>query len=281
MKKVKFVVLSSPRSGSTVFRLWLNSHRNIRCHDEVLAKQLDALDSIHHYFELTRKNDVNRYKYDRNVLGHPDDEFTINLLRDFLKDLFENRDRCGAWTTPENINEFHPMTDFDETTAVGFKLMTYSLGNIFLNQWLTREPVRIIHLIRHNSLKQLISSEVAKKRKVWFSDTPHEPTTIHLDTNMLKPFLSGMEEMNAGIQKRFAGQYYMRASYEEFCSSPDELAQKVCNFIAVPDAELRMPTLKKLNPLNVSDIVDNYAEVRNTLAGTRFEKFLDESGTTT
>ena len=275
MERVKFVVLASPRSGSTVFRLWLNSHRNIRCHDEVLAKKLDAQDSIHHYFKHVRGKDANQGAYDRDVLGHPNDAYTVNLLRGFLDDLFNNRDRCDAWTTPANIDDFHPMTNFDGMTAVGFKLMTYSLDNHFLNQWLSGERIRIIHLVRENSLKQLISSQVAKKRKVWFSDKQHEPTTINLDVAALTPFLARIEQMNAGIQNRFSGQEYTRVTYEEFCSAPGELAGKMCEYLEVPGASLEMPTLKKLNPMNISDIVENYDDVKTALSGTGFAKFLD------
>ena len=77
MEKRKFVILSSPRSGSTIFRLWLNSHKTIRCHDEVLLKMLDAKDSIHSYALETIGTEELSGKYVRDTLGQPNDEFFL------------------------------------------------------------------------------------------------------------------------------------------------------------------------------------------------------------
>lgn len=275
MKKAKFIVLSTPRSGSTVFRLWLNSHKNIRCHDEVLLKRLVALDSIHHFVKQNKYDEVNGSTYNRNTPDYPNDKVTTLLLREFFEDLFNNKDHCAPWNTPGNMQDHHSITSFNEEKAIGFKLMYYSLDNYFLNQWLTSGSVRIIHLVRENILKQYISSIVAKKRKIWFSDKKHDPIKVTVDPDTVRIFISRLEKMHSAIKNRFAGNPYMQVSYESFCMNPHTLIPGICDFLDAPGSEMTMPSLKKLNPENLPDVVENYSDIFTALQGSRFEKFLD------
>jgi hypothetical protein len=275
MLKTRFIILTTPRSGSTAFRLWLNSHRFIRCHDEVLLKRLDALDSIHHFVQSTRRYEDKNSSYERNVLGYPNDRFSTMLLHDFLDELFNNRETCGPWDTPGNMQDYHPIVNFDEEKAVGIKLMSYSLDNHFLNYWIKSNSVRIIHLVRGNILKQYVSSVAAQKRRLWFSDRIHEPVRVSIDPDTAKDFLQKMEALHTGIPGRFPDNPYTRISYEAFCGRPDKLASGICSFLEVPESAMEMPIIKKLNPLRLSEIVENYSDIVAAFRGGRYEKFLD------
>ena len=273
--KTRFVILSSPRSGSSLFRLWLNSHRYIRCHGEVLLKASEGLDAIHEYFMRNSLQASAGCTYSKSSLDYPDDDFHNKLLEDYLEDLYTNRDRCGPWTTQENMTQFLRINDFDAEMAVGFKFMAYLLDNRFLKKWLATGTIHIIHLVRENSLKQLVSSVVASKRKVWHSSTEMDVVKVTLNPRMVLTFLQRMAAMNSTIERVFASCPYLKVGYEEFCSSQRLHQARVCDFLGVPPSLMYLPDMKKQNPVKLARIVDNYEEISAFLEGTSFRCFLD------
>lgn len=60
MKPIRFILLSTQRSGSTALRLVINNLTNINCHDEVLLKEPGSRDIIAAY--VKRKNIEKQYE---------------------------------------------------------------------------------------------------------------------------------------------------------------------------------------------------------------------------
>src|SRR5690606_1926752 len=200
--KKKFVLLSNQRSGSTAFRLLLNSHNQIRCHDEVLLKESGAKDAIGYFVEqnnLTQQYQKKDYHGDskwrkkwlyprvkwNNSLVHANNKFTTQLIKNFLESLFNNPDHSAPWESVKSWNNFHQNGKLDSEKAIGFKLMYYELDNQFIRNWLKENNVSIIHLVRRNKLERILSTNLAKARQSWHSENKSEQIRIHLDTRFL------------------------------------------------------------------------------------------------
>jgi LPS sulfotransferase NodH len=152
--------------------------------------------------------------------------------------------------------------------------MYYELSNAFLNHWLTSEPVKIIHMVRENVLRILLSHWVAKKRNIWHTEHRLDPASIHVDPDTIIPMLDELSEMQQLMTKRFPAPKAMRVSHEEFCRSPEILGQKVSDFLEVDLEPMVMPRFERTTPMETSYAIQNYDEIASVLRGTRFERYL-------
>lgn len=290
MIKTRFVILSLQRSGSTAFSFFLNSHPHVRCHSEVLLKSAGSADAINHFFENTYTSNeppgdpprgmapteraVMLKNYDRNALGHPNDAITTGLLSAFLGSLFYNSDHPQPWTSLDNAGTLLKNENFEQEKAVGFKLMYYELSNAFLNHWLTSEPVKIIHMVRENVLRILLSHWVAKKRNIWHTESRLDPVCIRIDPEAIIPMLGELSKMQQLMTERFPASKALRITYEEFCHSPESLGQKVSGFLGIDDEPMVLPRFERTTPMVASDIIENYDELATVLRGTQYEQYL-------
>ena len=292
MNKTRFVILSLQRSGSTALSFYLNSHPQIRCHSEVLLKSAGSADAISHFFDhvytgqatagntvkgqATVDKNVLLESYDRDALGHPDNAFTTGLLSAFLSSLYYNPGHPLPWTTLDNAGTLHRNETFDSEKAVGFKLMYYELSNASLNQWLMSEPIKIIHMVRENVLRILLSHWVAKKRNVWHTESRLDPVSIHVDPGEIIPMLDELVKMQQHMDEKFPAPKALRVTYEEFCRSPENLGRKVSSYLGVDAIPMVMPGFERTTPMATSEVIENYDEVAATLTGTRFERYLHQ-----
>jgi len=268
--KTRFVVLAGPRTGSTAFVLWLNSHARIRCHGEVLLKRVISLDAITHFVEKSQQG----YRFDREELAYPNDAGTRRLLHDFLTSLFTNPGHCAPWRSLVGRPDFHPIREFAMEQAVGFKLPYYLLDNRYLGNWLAGDTVNIIHLVRKNVLKQYVSYLAAKQRGLHHSESGVEPVKVMLDTQGLLQMLGRLREQQTSWEKHFAGSGYTKVTYEDFCGRTNELGERLCRFLGVEEGKFNTPSLIKLSPENLAETIENYTAVARILHGTEFAGLL-------
>jgi LPS sulfotransferase NodH len=159
--------------------------------------------------------------------------------------------------------------------AVGFKLMYSQLSRIsrplMPALWLKR--VRIIHLIRRNALDVVLSSEAgaARQGKLHARDgEPVEDVRLNLDTQSLLRRMTLHERAIAGARVRFkrVGLPYTEVVYEDLAADDSGFAS-LFEFLGVEPAPVTS-SLQKLNPTSHEQLIGNYGEVREALAGTEF-----------
>lgn len=291
MNKQKFVLLTTQRSGSTAFRLLLNNHSKIRCHDEVFLKESGAQDAINSYVKkrdlftrflyktLDYKGDsrvfkkllYQNYKY-RDSLVHADNLFTRRLLKNFIDDLFNNPQHSAPWTSVKTWNDFHANENFNEEKAIGCNIMYYEVQNNYISNWIANDEIKIVHLMRRNKLEKLISSRLAKMRKSWHSEDKVNDIKIELPTEKLLEQLSYEVAQDEKMQSKYKGDTYIEVDYELFKNSPQEAVAPVLQFLSVGSELLETP-LKKMSGAP-RDTLSNFEEVYKVLKGTEFAKFI-------
>lgn len=269
--KTPFVILAGPRSGSTAFRMWLNSHPLIRCHDEVLLKRSDSPDAIAAFY----RDKAYSMSFEARALAFPDTPETSKLLGDFLASLYQDPAHPAPWKRLDNIQESQPNTGHSTEKAVGFKFMYYLLDNPFLAQWLSINNVRIIHLIRENMLKQYFSYLAYRQRDIAHSEAEVDAVRLTVDTGSLLQTLSMLSKQRDQIRRRFNGTNCIEVSYESFCRQPETLAEQLKAFLGATPGQMHAPSLKKLNTENLNDLVENYDEVASCIHGTPFQHMLE------
>lgn len=269
--KTNFIILCGPRTGSSAIRLWLNSHAQIRCHDEVLHKNLDTPDGINHYTQVHFPN----IDYAEAGLQYADNPQANQLLDAYLTSLYTNPKHSAPWGHFDDRRKlFNTNQTFHSEGAVGFKFMYYLLHSQFLKQWIKSDSVKILHLTRDNTVKQCLSYLVAKESSLYHSEHETSNTKLTINTTDFRNMLDYLADGTGDIHQQYSGKNYLRFTYESFCAQPEILSEKITNFLGVEKGNMSLPETKKLNSNNVEDIVNNYDELVISLEGSRFQKMI-------
>lgn len=262
----RFILLATQRSGSTFIRLWLNDHPNIRCHGEVFLRHYQAPDGFRSYCESTLLGDMAirlKWTFLRRFLTNK-----------FLRSLYYNPSHSAPWTDMSRWNEYKPRQDIERERAIGFKLMYDQFDRYpWLLDWIKAENVRVLHLIRVNTLRIILSKLTAEKRKTYHSTSGVSQVKVHVDTETVVSSITEIERSRKRITRKFEGLPTYSLYYDklnDYVANPDE----ILNYLGVPFCPMNPPSLKKLNTSSVEDMVVNFPELVSVLEGTPYERFL-------
>ncbi len=240
----RFIILTTQRSGSTLLWRYLNGHPNIFACGEMFLAKHGGTNAYAAFRKGSTKRWLNHYIYNKqNVATYLDHFFSTGQ-------------------------------DFE---SCGFKLM-YGQNNRNIRSWLIKHNVSIIHLIRENILKKIVSGETMKARGVAHIKPNEmvEDIKIDLDVNMLIPRISAIAKGIRLNSEKFSMLPYLEVYYEDFINDPPGTAEGIFDFLGVTNvSNLEMP-LKKVNPDPVELSIGNYSEVRMKLLGTPYAKYLDQ-----
>ena len=241
---IKFIVLSTQRSGSSYLCSLLDKHPAIRCVEEI--------------FMPRNRNEIT-YRSWRSA------SFSRRL-----KDWLNRQQSVDAYL--RQLCEKHRRFD-----AFGFKLM-YGQAQRYpeVIDWCRNNDVKVVHLIRRNSLKMVVSRKVAAKRGVYLSTRPVEAVTVNLDTRRLVRELRESERLVQRNRELFSALPYLETSYEEIMADRDQQLRRVLTFLGCEVNVQLSSELVKTSPDSLESLIDNYGEVRATLAGSRFEGYLEQ-----
>ncbi len=242
----KFVVLSTQRSGSTWVVDMLTSHPRVVAHSELFM----------HGGKGTPR------------WGQKD----LAYWQTYASDKPGGRAARPYWLWRYLEEAFHERPGVD---AIGFKLMYSQLTRISkpLMPWLWLKRVRIIHLIRRNALDVVLSKEAGTARggKLHAREGEDvERVSIRLQTDDLLRRMTLHERAVAGARVRFkrVGLSYREVVYEDLAEDERGFAT-LFEFLGVEPAPVTS-SLQKVNPTVHQELIENYGEVREALAGTKF-----------
>lgn len=246
----KFIVAGVQRSGTTLVTTSLDSHPDIHCAGELFKMRrprgrVEVLDGGYR-----------AYLDSALWLKLADRLLRRRVVYGFLDGFFEHQD----------------------FKAVGFKLMNnHTVPGQFpmAVPYLIDRQVSIIHVIRENVFKTYLSRLVAQNRRVFHAtQEPGELPRLTVPTTDLKRKLSRIEEQGSRLTELFSGSVpYVACVYENYVADPQAEGWKLLSFLGVPVATLRSP-LVKLGSDDLSEVVDNMDEVRLSVRGTRYEKWI-------
>jgi LPS sulfotransferase NodH len=184
-----------------------------------------------------------------------------------------------------------------DIAAIGFKVMynqmslwpklaylmpfaSFVLRDPALHGWLKKNQVLIIHTLRKNHLKILVSHDLAAQSGQFHSrDVAAGDRRIFISVKWLKARLRRIELAEKAARYSVAGLPSIEICYESYISTGGvQYDDRICNALGqhMPAEGLCSP-LSKVSSDNLRDIIINYDEVAGHLAGTRFERFLELS----
>lgn len=244
----KFLILSSQRSGSTFFRKYIDSHSEIDCRGEIfIRKQSDA-------FVAGEKYHLYCSEY---------------LHRRILSKIGAHR-----LLAPVFIDEFYS-NGVSSFKAKGFKLMynQYKKHKISMNL-LNKKNIKIIHFVRSNVLKRLISQELLLARGVAHSNKKLPVLKIRINEKKLLKRLRMMVNEENHFRNVITNNDHIEVKYETFVRDKNEEIRKILKFLNIEKFEELSTDLKKVNPNDLKKILVNYSEIKQIIAGTEFEEML-------
>jgi len=185
--------------------------------------------------------------------------FRGRLVREFLDEIYES----------------------DEYAAVGFKFM-YSQARGFpyrraptVVNYAKEQGLKVIHVVRDNALKTMISRSLAKRTGVYHvKGETSEKTRITIPTSTLISDLYSLRSEDEEWSREFDANPYFKVHYEEFVQSPERIASEMLDFLGMGDDKKLTSPHKKVITSGLEDVIENYDDVKRTLDGTEFAGFL-------
>lgn len=163
-----------------------------------------------------------------------------------------------------------------EVDAFGFKFM-YGQNRRYpqVRQWCKEHGVKVIHLVRKNALKAIVSRHIAKKRGIYMSTKPLEPVRTKLKPRKLVAEIRKAGNMVEKNRVLFSACPYLEVFYEDFVIETGEISKRILNFLETDESQQLTCDLVKTNIDALGPLVENYQEVCKALSGSPYEQLLD------
>lgn len=263
----RFVILFEGRTGSSYLVDALSSHPCIRADGEILDRFVayrNGLDG------RARRLSASDEDADRAVLpAEP------------------NADRTQLYAAMDLL-----MTTSDSIRAVGFKTKLRSILDRDGFETLLRSlNVKIVHMVRDNVVKQVISSfnsaRLYKRTGEWnLLDQSDALPAFTIDPAEFSSVLRAREQAEDGLaafvdklgrraETGAAGLSVLTLRYEDILKSARRVHDVVQNYLGVAERELSTRVLKNTSD-DLRTVVSNFDELRAAYRGTRYGPMFDE-----
>lgn len=249
----KFLIAGTQRTGTTLIRTSLSSHPNILCRGEVFLLGKHPYRDRGGYWHYSRLNFGNRM----TALLSPS-----KAVASYLRNLFGN----------------------PGYSAIGFKIMLNQCkSRPYIWTELLKHEVKAILVRRRNVLKTLTSRRAAESTGVYHVSRNLKKASsverwvapkISLNVATLTSDLEAIESEHTSWKSRLSDHVeHIEIGYEEYVGDPVAANSTILAFLGVPNVSLESD-LKKVNPDNLSELIENYDDVVKRLQGSRFAQFL-------
>jgi LPS sulfotransferase NodH len=161
--------------------------------------------------------------------------------------------------------------------ARGFKLMYYqTFYTPGLLSYLKKNNIKIILLLRENILRNALSDLRARSTGIYHNQEDNEEQRSHLtklqvNTDDLQQKMNDIVRQNNQLTGLVKDMDFMKIRYEDFAEW-DATMKKLETFLGVPAAAISEGA-KKLNPDNLQDMIENFAEVNTWLRENNYMEF--------
>jgi hypothetical protein len=245
--KIRAIILTTQRTGSTFLVGCLRSHPQINCITELL------------------------------VGAHLEPPALVRSSRTWTK--AARFLMAGGWYPTRAMRRFYSSSD--KPVSI-FKTMYNQISNPLTQGYLTRnKDIHVLHLRRHNLLKMHVSQLLMPKKRnaIWEPHTtePLPPVSIHVDP------AAALEQMRKArltyqhFEDVFADHRRLPVVYEDMIENqrlrPSE-GRRICEFFGI-EAHPMQSSFIKLNPESLQLMVTNYDELAEVISGTEFADLLN------
>lgn len=246
----RFILLAGRRSGTTLLLKSLDSHPEIQCCKEVFSTK-----KRFHFFQVDKPSS-------------PFYKFRSASKRRQINYVFRRKQLIDAFLT-----ELYATIDNPKAAIVR---VAYTQADKYpeILEWAIENKVGVIHLVRDNSLKTVVSLFTSQKRGIYHSTSKIEQITIRVSPRTLKRRVAALTKQIKKYRTILKEQRHCEVSYESFVANRDAETRRILDFLHIDQFIPLTTDLIKLNPDSVVDILENYEEVAQAFKDTVFEKYL-------
>lgn len=243
---IRFVVVGTQRSGTTLVRQCLDSHPAVLCRGELFARSYGKPDGYRRY----------RFASTSRQLGHL--FWRGRQVKRFLRERLQ---------PPPGV------------AAIGFKLMRSQVRRFpywypMVLDFMHAEQLQVIHVVRRNLLRIAVSRRTARLRGQFHAREAVAPVRLTLPVESLKAELAALERENAFWEEVMRELPSLQVEYETFVQERHAEARRMLEFLGVdPTVVLRSPH-ERLNRVPLTETIENFEDVRRCLAGSPWAVFL-------
>ena len=242
--RIRAVILTTQRTGSTSLVECLGSHPEIECASEILVGDPDV--------PARRKGGAFK---------------RVVKLANFVA--------SGALLPGRRMSDYFAG---GSARVRMFKVMYNHLANPFALRYLQQqEDIRIVHLRRHKLLKVHVSRLLMPKRARVQVFSPVDAVQIRVDPARA---IASMREARAHYDRHerlFERHPRLPVTYEELFDGQHlqaDTAARICQFLDVTPNAMKSSIIK-LNPESLRDMVTNFDELAEAVSRTEFADMLD------
>ncbi len=237
MSLIRFVLLSTSRSGSSFLRSMLDAHPRVRCSSEFYCYDYQFWD-----FEEVKTQDPEGFAAIRAL--HVSDPIQF-------------------------IEEYGFRSDDRRVKASGFTLMydqPMTSRPAAVWDWLAANTdIRVIDLRRRDELLRYVSFMRAMMTQSWVrvSQSAASPRSkpVHVDPDAFLGDVARLTEQRDTALKRFAGHPILSVSYEALSNETNRELARIFDFLGVKPMRAR-PTTVKQRESDPRAYISNYDELR-------------------
>ncbi len=246
----KFVIITLPRSGSTVLVKTLDKHPQIFCAGELF------------YFPGKIYHTECQFPFWRiKVLGNK-----INYLINFPNVIMQLR---------RFMNNFYIQQN-PAYQAVGFKMMyQHILYMPGIMSYLKKNKVKVILLTRKNLLRNVLSDMKARETGIYHNEPGTDKNTskkLHVSLQLLSEKMNEVSRWAKKLESVSAGMATLEIDYADF-ENWEEMTGKVFNFLDVLGEKIQ-PATERLNPPALENMIDNFEEVKQWAVKNGYTNFI-------
>jgi LPS sulfotransferase NodH len=261
-RPILFMVFGNQRTGSTLVANRLNSHSQVICYEEIFLPWVDSEPSLRGWLDNNQ-----RPQWQRAIPG---------VRTSFLTSLLDvNRVPGGVGALGFKVM-YNQMSLWPK-----FAYLAPRAGQLLqdhpLRRWLAANQVVILHTLRRNHLKVLVSHELAAQSGRFHSrDAAVGKNNVVIPLRGLKARLGRIEAAERVARNIIRGLPTIEVFYEDYVGAEGiEQDARLCVALGqkVPEGGLSSQ-LSKVSSDDLRDTVKNYDQVASSLSGTRFERFL-------
>ncbi|MEO8116055.1 MAG: sulfotransferase [Bacteroidota bacterium] len=234
----KFVIITLPRSGSTVLVKTLDRHPQVFCAGELFYFPGKIYHTECQFPFWKIKTFSNKINY---LINFPNVLFRLGY---FMKN-FYNHQNPGY-------------------KAVGFKMMyQHILYMPGIMNYLKRNKIKVILLTRENLLRNVLSDMKARETGVYHNEPGSGKIAgkkLHVDLELLSEKMKETGKWAKKLEAVSVGMDTLKIDYADF-TNWEELTDKIFDFLEVSREKIP-PAAQKLNPPALENMIDNFEEVK-------------------
>jgi LPS sulfotransferase NodH len=169
--------------------------------------------------------------------------------------------------------------------AAGFKIFYYhpldADGDVLwqsLSEW---PKLRVIHLRRRNVLRTLLSRAIAGQNDVWVVRESNQAASklprpaVFLDVKLLENELLQTQQWEREAVQRLKDHPVHTVFYEDLVNDQEKSYSDILRFLGLGSHSPKVGT-RRQNPEPMSELIANYADVKQHFCSTEWARLLDE-----